>query len=64
MSVFCRRVLTPAHIVSALPSAIAAARSGGPARLLLPKDIQQAEVGVNGYGGVTGVASSARARHR
>ncbi len=51
VSVFCRRVLTPADIVSALPSAIAAARTGGPAVLLLPKDVQQAKVGVNGYGG-------------
>ena len=51
VSVFCLRVLTPADIVSALPSAIAAARTGGPAVLLLPKDIQQAKVGVNGYGG-------------
>jgi acetolactate synthase-1/2/3 large subunit len=51
VSVFCRRVLTPADIVSALPSAIAAARTGGPAVLLLPKDIQQAKVDINGYGG-------------
>ncbi|MGA3254135.1 MAG: thiamine pyrophosphate-dependent enzyme [Mycobacterium sp.] len=51
VSVFCRRVLTPADIVSALPDAIAAARTGGPAVLLLPKDIQQAKVDVNGYGG-------------
>ena len=51
VSVFCRRVLTPDDIVSALPSAIAAARTGGPAVLLLPKDVQQAQVGVNGYGG-------------
>jgi len=51
VSVFCRRVLTPADIATALPSAIAAARAGGPAVLLLPKDIQQALVGVNGYGG-------------
>src|SRR5246500_346711 len=50
VSVFCRRVVTPSDIVSALPSAIAAARTGGPAVLLLPKDIQQAKVGVNGYG--------------
>ncbi|HWF71651.1 MAG TPA: thiamine pyrophosphate-binding protein [Mycobacterium sp.] len=48
VSVFCRRVLTPADIVSALPDAIAAARTGGPAVLLLPKDIQQAKVGVSG----------------
>src|ERR1700761_9155515 len=49
VSVFCRRVLTPADIISALPSAIAAARTGGPAVLLLPKDIQQAKVDVNRY---------------
>jgi acetolactate synthase I/II/III large subunit len=51
VSVFCRRVLTPTDILSALPAAIAAARTGGPAVLLLPKDIQQAKVGVNGYVG-------------
>jgi acetolactate synthase I/II/III large subunit len=49
VSVFCRRVSTPADIVAALPSAIAAARTGGPAVLLLPKDIQQSKVCVNGY---------------
>src|ERR1700728_3420980 len=49
VSVFCRRVLTPTDIVSALPDAIAAARTGGPAVLLLPKDIQQSKVGINGY---------------
>jgi acetolactate synthase-1/2/3 large subunit len=48
VSVFCRRVLTPTDILSALPDAIAAARTGGPAVLLLPKDIQQAKVGANG----------------
>jgi acetolactate synthase-1/2/3 large subunit len=48
VSVFCRRVTTPEDIVSVLPEAIAAARTGGPAVLLLPKDIQQAELGVNG----------------
>ncbi len=42
VSVFCERVLTPADIVLLLPRAIAAARTGGPAVLLLPKDIQQA----------------------
>jgi acetolactate synthase-1/2/3 large subunit len=51
VSVFCRRMVTPSDIVAALPRAIAAARTGGPAVLLLPKDIQQAQVGVNGYGG-------------
>ena len=41
VSVSCERVLTPAGIVPALSKAIAAARTGGPAVLLLPKDIQQ-----------------------
>jgi acetolactate synthase-1/2/3 large subunit len=50
VSVFCRRVLTPADIVSALPGAIAAARTGGPAVLLLPKDIQQAKVEIADHG--------------
>ena len=50
VSVFCRRVLTPTDIVAALPAAIAAAaRLGGPAVLLLPKDIQQAMVLVDSY---------------
>ncbi len=44
VSVSCERVLRPADIVSALPRAIAAARTGGPAVLLLPKDIQQGHV--------------------
>jgi acetolactate synthase-1/2/3 large subunit len=44
VSVYCRRILDPADIVTALPEAIAAARTGGPAVLLLPKDIQQAHV--------------------
>jgi acetolactate synthase I/II/III large subunit len=48
VSVFCRRVVRPEDIVTALPAAIAAARTGGPAVLLLPKDIQQSEVGPNG----------------
>ena len=50
VSVFCRRVMRPEDIVSALPEAIAAARTGGPAVLLLPKNIQQSEVGSNGAG--------------
>src|ERR1700716_1396450 len=45
VSVFCRRVTRPQDIRAALPEAIAAARTGGPAVLLLPKDIQQSEVG-------------------
>src|ERR1700740_2521469 len=52
VSVFCRRVLTPEDIVSALPGGLAAAQTGGPAVLLLPKDIQQSELAINGYIGV------------
>jgi acetolactate synthase-1/2/3 large subunit len=55
VSVFCRRVQTPADIASALPAAVAAARAGGPAVLLLPKDIQQSEVRINGYMGEHGI---------
>jgi acetolactate synthase-1/2/3 large subunit len=50
-SVFCRRVVTPADIVSALPEAIAAAKAGGPAVLLLPKDIQQSCLHINSRSG-------------
>ncbi|MDT5069127.1 MAG: acetolactate synthase large subunit [Mycobacterium sp.] len=42
VSVYCKRLVTPADVLTALPEAIAAARTGGPAVLLLPKDIQQA----------------------
>src|SRR5215213_4564793 len=48
VSVFCKRVVRPEDIASALPEAIAAARAGGPAVLLLPKNIQQSEIGSNG----------------
>ena len=42
VSVSCQRVLTPPDVVIALPRALSAAtRLGGPAILLLPKDIQQ-----------------------
>src|SRR4051794_4328285 len=44
VSVYCRRITRAEDIVSALPEAIAAARTGGPAVLLLPKDIQQASL--------------------
>ena len=44
VSLSCQRVLNPADIVTALPRAIAAARTGGPSVLLLPKDIQQSLV--------------------
>ena len=50
VSVYCRRVVRPADITTALPEAISAARTGGPAVLLLPKDIQQSDVGLNGRG--------------
>jgi acetolactate synthase-1/2/3 large subunit len=50
VSVYCRRVVRPADIITALPEAISAARTGGPAVLLLPKDIQQSDVGPNGHG--------------
>jgi acetolactate synthase-1/2/3 large subunit len=42
VSVFCERITEPADILTALPRAVRAAFSGGPAVLLLPKDIQQA----------------------
>src|SRR6201997_5661708 len=44
VSVFCKRVTCAEDIVSALPAAIAAAQTGGPAVLLLPKDIQQSAI--------------------
>jgi acetolactate synthase I/II/III large subunit len=48
VSLSCERVLTPAAIDVALTRAIAAARTGGPAVLLLPKDIQQGRVSARG----------------
>jgi len=44
VSVYCRRVTRPTDIGAALREASAAARTGGPAVLLLPKDIQQAVI--------------------
>jgi acetolactate synthase-1/2/3 large subunit len=44
VSVYCERVLRPAEIGAALCRAVTAARTGGPAVLLLPKDIQQTYV--------------------
>ncbi|MUL64038.1 acetolactate synthase [Mycobacterium sp. CBMA 234] len=41
VSVYCRRVTRPEDIVPALAEALTAARTGGPAVLLLPKDVQQ-----------------------
>ncbi|MCX2932112.1 thiamine pyrophosphate-binding protein [Mycobacterium sp. CVI_P3] len=46
VAVFCRRVRDPADIVSVLPAALSAAMTiGGPAVLLLPKNVQQALIG-------------------
>lgn len=44
VSVSCERVVTPDGIGTALTRAITAARTGGPAVLLLPKDIQQGRI--------------------
>src|ERR1700761_4295312 len=48
VSVLCERVLAPGDIIAALARAVAAACTGGPAVLLLPKDIQQARVTASG----------------
>lgn len=61
VSVFCRRVTTAADIVSALPAALAAAKTGGPAVLLLPKDIQQSDLHINGYAGELAAVERQRA---
>lgn len=64
VSVYCRRVLTPADIRTALPDALAAARTGGPAVLLLPKDVQQADLvdsgGISGNGRTNGARVDVR----
>ncbi|MCV7214412.1 thiamine pyrophosphate-binding protein [Mycobacterium crocinum] len=41
VSVYCRRITSADEIITALPEAITACWRGGPAVLLLPKDIQQ-----------------------
>ncbi len=46
VSLHCERVLDPNDISAALLRAITAARAGGPAVLLLPKDVQQSQVDV------------------
>ncbi|MEN3222745.1 thiamine pyrophosphate-binding protein [Mycolicibacterium porcinum] len=63
VSLYCRRVLTPADILTALPEALAAARTGGPAVLLLPKNIQQADLGGPGVGNGRAHATATAARH-
>ncbi|MFF0499135.1 thiamine pyrophosphate-binding protein [Nocardia aobensis] len=44
ISLYCARVDAPASLPAHLSRAVAAARAGGPAVLLLPKDVQQAEL--------------------
>lgn len=44
VSVYCRRITDAPAIVPALTEAIAAAKRGGPAVLLLPKDIQRSDL--------------------
>ncbi|MEG8182356.1 thiamine pyrophosphate-binding protein [Nocardia terpenica] len=45
VSRYCARVRTAAALPAQLDRAVAAARRGGPAVLLLPKDVQQADLG-------------------
>ena len=52
VSVYCRRVIDPADVVTLLPEAIDAARAGGPAVLLLPKNVQQSMIDVADTGEV------------
>ncbi|QRY50204.1 thiamine pyrophosphate-binding protein [Mycolicibacterium septicum] len=44
VSVYCRRVLSPDDVLVELPRAVEAARTGGPAVLLIPKDVQQSMI--------------------
>ncbi|WP_227979178.1 thiamine pyrophosphate-binding protein [Nocardia spumae] len=44
ISLYCARVESPASLPAHLSRAVAAARAGGPAVLLLPKNVQQAEM--------------------
>jgi acetolactate synthase-1/2/3 large subunit len=49
VSVSCERVVRADDIVPALTRAMMAAHTGGPAVLLLPKDVQQGALGVEGH---------------
>ena len=49
VSLYCRRIAAADQILTALPQAIAAARRGGPAVLLLPKDVQQSRAPLSGH---------------
>jgi acetolactate synthase I/II/III large subunit len=65
VSVSCQRVLTPADIVGALPRALSAATSiGGPAVLLLPKNIQQGKVDLVAEDASEGTRDTVRAAGR
>ncbi|AFM15788.1 thiamine pyrophosphate-dependent enzyme, possible carboligase or decarboxylase [Mycolicibacterium chubuense NBB4] len=44
VSLYCRRVVRAADVAGAIRDALAAAARGGPAVLLLPKDVQQAQL--------------------
>src|SRR6516162_3088056 len=57
VSVSCERVLTPDGVAPALWRAIAAARTGGPAVLLLPKDVQQGYLDCGRNGSLNGFAA-------
>src|SRR6516162_5170836 len=57
VSVSCERVLTPDGVAPALSRAIAAARTGGPAVLLLPKDVQQGYLDCGRNGSLNGFAA-------
>ncbi len=60
VSVSCRRVLTPDDIATALARALwAATNLGGPAVLLLPKDIQQADLDLAAAGPGEGAREAA-----
>jgi acetolactate synthase-1/2/3 large subunit len=65
VSVSCQRVLTPADIVTALPRALSAATNiGGPAVLLLPKDIQQGNVEIVAEDASEGTRGTVRGAER
>lgn len=56
VSRYCARVSGPAELPSLFEAAVAAARRGGPAVLLLPKDVQQQEM-PGDAGQLTGVSA-------
>ena len=62
VAVHCTRITQPGDIVTALPAAIAAARAGGPAVLLIPKDIQQAVIPATAFSVAPAASSRAGTR--